>query len=231
MIKKILIISMFFITIIITAYVNTPKYEIIPTMSVPVLNKTIVLDAGHGTPDEGAQNNEGMTEAKVNLEIVYKIKKLLEECGAKVILTRSDENAIYDENAKTIGQKKVSDIKNRVKIGNESSADIFVSIHLNKISDTRCKGWQTFYNIRNENSKKLATSIQDSLNDTIKIENKRKPQKLTDVYIMKNVEIPITIVECGFLSNKEDANLLKTNEYQEKLAWGIYGGIMKYFED
>lgn len=200
-------------------------------MSVPVLNKTIVLDAGHGTPDEGAQNNEGMTEAKVNLEIVYKIKKLLEECGAKVILTRSDENAIYDENAKTIGQKKVSDIKNRVKIGNESSADIFVSIHLNKISDTRCKGWQTFYNIRNENSKKLATSIQDSLNDTIKIENKRKPQKLTDVYIMKNVEIPITIVECGFLSNKEDANLLKTNEYQEKLAWGIYGGIMKYFED
>lgn len=231
MIKKILIISMFFITIIITAYVNTPKYEIIPTMSVPVLNKTIVLDAGHGTPDEGAQNNEGMTEAKVNLEIVYKTKKLLEECGAKVILTRSDENAIYDGNAKTIGQKKVSDIKNRVKIGNESSADIFVSIHLNKISDTRCKGWQTFYNIRNENSKKLATSIQDSLNDTIKIENKRKPQKLTDVYIMKNVEIPITIVECGFLSNKEDANLLKTNEYQEKLAWGIYGGIMKYFED
>lgn len=231
MIKKILIISMFFITIIITAYVNTPKYEIIPTMSVPVLNKTIVLDAGHGTPDEGAQNNEGMTEAKVNLEIVYKTKKLLEECGAKVILTRSDENAIYDENAKTIGQKKVSDIKNRVKIGNESSADIFVSIHLNKISDTRCKGWQTFYNIRNENSKKLATSIQNSLNDTIKIENKRKPQKLTDVYIMKNVEIPITIVECGFLSNKEDANLLKTNEYQEKLAWGIYGGIMKYFED
>lgn len=231
MIKKILIISMFFITIIITAYVNTPKYEIIPTMSVPVLNKTIVLDAGHGTPDEGAQNNEGMTEAKINLEIVYKTKKLLEECGAKVILTRSDDNAIYDENAKTIGQKKVSDIKNRVKIGNESSADIFVSIHLNKISDTRCKGWQTFYNIRNENSKKLATSIQDSLNDTIKIENKRKPQKLTDVYIMKNVEIPITIVECGFLSNKEDANLLKTDEYQEKLAWGIYGGIMKYFED
>ena len=231
MIKKILIISMFFITIIITAYVNTPKYEIIPTMSAPVSNKTIVLDAGHGTPDEGAQNNEGMTEAKVNLEIAYKIKKLLEECGAKVILTRSDDNAIYDENAKTIGQKKVSDIKNRVKIGNESSADIFVSIHLNKISDTRCKGWQTFYNIRNENSKKLATSIQDSLNDTIKIENKRKPQKLTDVYIMKNVEIPITIVECGFLSNKEDANLLKTDEYQEKLAWGIYGGIMKYFED
>ena len=231
MIKKILIISMFFITIIITAYVNTPKYEIIPTMSVPVLNKTIVLDAGHGTPDEGAQNNEGMTEAKVNLEIAYKTKKLLEECGAKVILTRSDDNAIYDENAKTIGQKKVSDIKNRVKIGNESSADIFVSIHLNKISDTRCKGWQTFYNIRNKNSKKLATKIQESLNNTIEIENKRKPQKLTNIYIMKNVEIPITIVECGFLSNKEDANLLKTDEYQEKLAWGIYGGIMKYFED
>ena len=231
MIKRILIISMFILTIVITAYVKTPKYKIIPTMSVPVTNKTIVLDAGHGTPDEGAQNSEGMTEAKINLEIVYKIKKLLEDCGATVILTRSDENAIYDENAKTIGQKKVSDIKNRVRIGNQSSADIFVSIHLNKIPDARCKGWQTFYNVRNEKSKDLANNIQKSLNDTMKIENKRTPQKLTNVYIMKNVEIPITIVECGFLSNKEDASLLKTEEYQDKLAWGIYDGIINYFQD
>lgn len=231
MIKKIIITCLFIIPIVITAYVKTPKYEIIPTMGIPVLNKVIVLDAGHGTPDEGAKNSEGMTEAKVNLQIVLKLKELLEKCGAKVILTRSDENAIYDDNAKTIGQKKVSDIKNRVKVGNGSSADIFVSIHLNKISDSRCRGWQTFYNTRNENSKKLATLIQENLNNTIKIENNRKPQKLTNVYIMKKVEIPITIVECGFLSNKEDANLLKTNEYQEKLAWGIYDGIIKYFQD
>lgn len=120
------------------------KNNVIETMAVPVSSRTIIVDAGHGSPDEGAVGVNGITEAKLNLKIALKLKNLLESGGSKVILTRSDDNEIYDESAKTIAQKKVSDVKNRVKIGNESQADIFVSIHLNKIPQSQYSGWQTF---------------------------------------------------------------------------------------
>ena len=171
----------------------------------------------------------GTTEAETNLKIALKVQTLLEQSGATVILTRSDENAIYDIDSKTLRQKKISDIHNRVKIGNESSADIFVSIHLNKIPEQQYYGWQSFYQEGNEQSIKLAKSIQTNLNDSIQKENKRVPMKLNTVYIMKHIEIPTTIVECGFLSNPEEEKLLLTDEYQDKLAWGIYNGIMDYF--
>ena len=108
----------------------------------------------------GAESKSGITEAQINLQIVLKIQQLLEQSGCTVILTRSDENAIYDLDAKTLKQKKISDIHNRVKIGNNSSADIFVSIHLNKINEQQYYGWQTFFNSSNEQSKVLAEEIQ-----------------------------------------------------------------------
>ena len=120
-------------------------------------------------------------------------------------------------------------MKNRVKIGNESEADIFVSIHLNKISDSKYWGWQTFFKSSDENSKKLSVSIQNGLNEVLQKQNKREPLKIENKYIIDNVKIPTTIVECGFLSNPEEANLLQTEEYQNKLAWGIYLGIINYF--
>jgi len=206
---------------------TTPK--VVATVNLPVSNKVIVLDAGHGVPDEGAESSRGTTEAETNLKIALKVQTLLEQSGATVILTRSDENAIYDIDSKTLKQKKISDIHNRVKIGNESSADIFVSIHLNKIPQQQYSGWQTFYQEGNEKSINLAKSIQTNLNDSIQKENKRVAMKLNTVYIMKHVEIPTTIVECGFLSNPEEEKLLLDDEYQNKLAWGIYNGIMDYF--
>lgn len=178
----------------------------------------------------GASSDEGITEAKINLKIALKVKALLEEAGAKVILTRSDNNGIYDEGSGTIREKKKSDIKNRVKIGNESSADIFVSIHLNKIPQQQYWGWQTFFKKGNEESKRLAESLQNGLNEIIQKENKREPLKIEKIYIVDHVEIPISIVECGFLSNEEEEKLLQTDEYQDKLAMGIYMGIMKYFK-
>jgi len=171
----------------------------------------------------------GTTEAESNLKIALKLQNLLEQSGATVILTRSDENAIYDIDSKTLRQKKISDIHNRVKIGNESSADIFVSIHLNKIPQQQYWGWQTFYNQANAEGQKLANAIQKSLNESIQKENERTPMKIDNIYIIKHVEIPTTIVECGFLSNPEEEKLLLTDEYQNKLAWGIYTGIMDYF--
>lgn len=208
---------------------NTKNTNVVQTVALPVSNKVIVLDAGHGKPDEGAQSSTGTTEAETNLKIALKVQSLLEQSGATVILTRSDDEAIYDLDSKTLKQKKISDIRNRVKIGNEAQADIFVSIHLNKIPQEQYWGWQCFYKEGNEQSIKLAKSLQENLNESIQKENKRVAMKLENVYIMKHVEIPISIVECGFLSNKEEEKLLLEDSYQDKLAWGIYNGIIDYF--
>lgn len=218
-----------FMVIAVSLSSKSEMKNIIDTVSLPVSGKVVVVDAGHGKPDEGAEVGDGTTEAQTNLKIALKLQNLLEQSGCTVILTRSDENGIYDIDSKTLKQKKISDIKNRVKIGNESSADIFVSIHLNKIPQQQYDGWQTFYNEKSEQGRKLATSIQAKLNESIQKENKRVASKIENVYIIKNVEIPTTIVECGFLSNEKEKEQLLTDSYQNRLAWGIYNGIIEYF--
>lgn len=212
-----------------TANNNLKNNNIIATMATPATSKTIVVDAGHGGEDGGAVASDGVMEADINLKIALKLQNLLEQSGATVILTRSDENAIYNLDKKTLRDKKNSDIKNRVKIGNNSSADIFVSIHLNKIPQSEYYGWQTFFKDGSEEGKRLATCIQNNLNEAIQKENKRVSLKINNVYIIKHVEIPISIVECGFLSNPEEREQLEDNSYQNKLAWGIYNGVMDYF--
>ena len=230
--KIILVSSSIFLAIFIFMLTSSNlggKNNYVETVSLPVSGKTIVIDAGHGVPDEGAQSSNGTTEAETNLKIALKLQNLLEQSGSSVVLTRSDENAIYDIDTKTLRQKKISDIKNRVKIGNESQADIFVSIHLNKIPQSQYYGWQTFYKEGSEEGKKLAESIQPNLNEAIQRENNRVAKTIDNVYIIKHVEIPTTIVECGFLSNPEEEKMLLEDGYQNKLAWGIYNGIIDFF--
>lgn len=229
--KRIIILSLLaVISIFACSIVTKRKENTVETVALPVTNKVIVLDARTwSTRWTEHKVALGTTEAETNLKIVLKVQSLLEQSGATVILTRSDENAIYDLDSKTLKQKKISDIHNRVKIGNESSADIFVSIHLNKIPQEQYWGWQCFYKDGNESSIKLAKSLQQNLNEAIQKENKRVAMKLDTVYIMKHVEVPISIVECGFLSNKEEEKLLLEDSYQDKLAWGIYNGIIDYF--
>ena len=146
MFKKFLIAILIAFIIIFTLLIILSRKNVytVQTMTIPISNKTIVVDAGHGSPDEGAVGQNGITEATLNLQIAKKLETLLKNSSCNVIMTRSDENGIQDEDAKNIRQMKVSDLKNRVKIGNSSSADIFLSIHLNKISDSKYYGWQTF---------------------------------------------------------------------------------------
>lgn len=227
--RIVLLASLLIVVVSIGIFQMNLKEESIETVALPVSNKVIVLDAGHGNPDGGAVSTNGISEAEINLKIALKLQNLLEQSGATVILTRSDENGIYDADKTKLKNQKVSDIKNRVKIGNSSSADIFVSIHLNKIPQSQYSGWQTFFKSGSEQGEKLATLIQENLNKTIEKENNRVPMKLDNVYIVKNVEIPLTIVECGFLSNEEEERKLQEDDYQDKLAWGIYNGIINYF--
>ena len=231
--KKFLIPILLIVTII-TSYIICKKITVkknsTEVNATPSTSKVIVLDAGHGKPDEGAVGIYGTTEEAINLKITLKLKALLEEGGAQVILTRSDENGIYSSECTTIKSKKVSDIKNRVKIGNTEGVDIFVSIHLNKFEQEKYRGWQAFYQQNSEDSKMLATCIQEGLNGEItEYKNERVPLKLSNIYIMDNVKAPTVTIECGFLSNKEEAKLLEEDEYQSRLAWGIFEGIQNYF--
>ena len=228
--KKYILIILLFILFLISIYNFNLQPKVLETSSTPVSNHIIVLDAGHGLPDGGAVASDGTYESDINLEIVKKLQKLLESSSCTVILTRSDENGIYKLDANTIHEKKVSDMKNRIEIGNNSNADIFVSLKLNKISQSKYSGWQTFYKDNDQEGLKLANSIQENLNYSIQKENKRTPKKISNIYLSKHLEIPFCLVECGFLSNKSELSLLKTKNYQEILAWGIYTGIMDYFK-
>ena len=147
--NKKIVIPILLIVTIITSYIIckkiTVKKKSTEVNATPSTSKVIVLDAGHGKPDEGAVGIYGTTEEAINLKITLKLKALLEESGAQVILTRSDENGIYSSECTTIKSKKVSDIKNRVKIGNTEGVDIFISIHLNKFEQEKYRGWQAFY--------------------------------------------------------------------------------------
>ena len=216
------------ITVFLVVYIT--NIDVVSTNATPITSKTIILDAGHGVPDYGTESASGTTEQELNLAITLKLQKLLEQSGAKVILTRSDDNGIYEVDKNSIREKKISDMKNRVYIGNNSGADVYVSIHMNYYTDSKYSGWQTFYQSKNEESKKLATFIQQALTENIG-KNNRVPMAIKGAYIMDKVKIPSVIVECGFLSNKSEEEKLKTEDYQAKLAWGIYVGLQKYFEE
>lgn len=189
-------------------------------------NKTIVIDAGHGLPDGGATADDAIEE-KLNLEISKKLCDYLDSCGYKIIMTRTTNEGIYDSGS-TIKQKKLSDMKNREKIMNESSADVFISIHMNKFSDPSVFGAQVFYSSF-EGSDLLAKHIQDELL-RIDADNHRVSKEAGEgIYLMKKSKVPAVIVECGFLSNDKEKELLKTDEYQIKISKAIMKGIKRYF--
>lgn len=226
--KRILFINL---TVILSIFVYSLNYSITQTVSsTPISNHTIILDAGHGDPDGGAVAADGTVESELNLNVVLKLQKFLESSGSTVILTRSDKNGIYEATADTIREQKISDMKSRAKIANDSGAEMFVSIHMNKLPQTQYSGWQTFYKNNDDISKEIASNIQTSLNYFIKKENSRTIKSISGIYLTKNVEIPLVIVECGFLSNEEENKLLQTEKYQEELAWSIYIGIMDYLK-
>ena len=198
---------------------------------MPVTNKTIILDAGHGGIDPGAMTKDKDTKEKdVNLSITLKIRELLEASGALVILTREDDSSLYQETGnKTIRQKYNENLKNRKKIIQESNADMFMSIHLNAFEQSKYYGAQTFYPKGKEDSIGLSKYIQGELKRVVDKTNNREVKARDDIYLLKENEIPSVLIECGFLSNEKEAKLLVDEKYQEKLAWSIYVGIQKYF--
>lgn len=201
---------------------------------MPVTNKVIVLDAGHGGIDSGTLNNDKtIYEKEINLAITLKIRELLESSGAHVILTREDDSSLYIEDGnKTIRQKYNENLKNRKQIIKEANADMFVSIHMNALTGagaSKYYGAQTFYPSGKEDSIKLSKSIQQELKRVVDQTNNREIKPREDLYLLKDNDIPSVLIECGFLSNEKEAKMLTDEKYQEKIAWAIYVGIQNYF--
>lgn len=184
----------------------------------------IVIDAGHGGADPGKVGVNGVLEKDINLEIAKKLKVFLEASDYEVVLTREDENGLYDEDA---SNKKVQDMKRRVEIIEQTDPFLVVSIHQNSYHEEYVRGAQVFYYTTSEKSKAMAELIQERLK-TLDTENTRRAKGNDSYYMLKKTGKPIVIVECGFLSNYMEAEKLITPLYQEKLAFQIHMGIEKY---
>jgi len=217
------------IVVFIFLFIFYKDYYKVDPVFLPITNKIIGIDPGHGGIDPGAVSKNGILEDEINLEIALKLKKFVEQSGGIAILTRESDNGLYTEESPTLRKKKTEDLLNRRKLIEDAECDIFISIHLNSFTSSRYKGAQTFYNDNVEDSLILAQIIQDELKNVLDKENYRVPAFRDDVYLITSMNMPSILVEAGFLSNSEDERLLTNSEYQGKIAWSIYVGIMKYF--
>lgn len=189
--------------------------------SLPLFGKTITIDIGHGGKDPGTVVNN-ILEKDINLKIGKYLEKELIKKGANVILTR---NGDYDLSSPNSYRRKKSDFDNRIKIINNSSASMYVSIHLNYLEQASYYGPQVFYNNINNNNKKIANNMQNILNKKLKTNRKVKliPE---DIYMYSRLNVPGVLVECGFLSNYNEKTKLMSKEYQQKIAKYISEGIV-----
>ena len=202
------------------------------TLALPPSGRCVVLDAGHGAPDGGAVGISGVLEKDINLKIAKKLQHLLEQSGTYVIMTRSDDNNIAPDEKGKIRDIKRADLKARRDFKNTPNADIFVSIHMNKFPEQKYKGAQVFYARSPQNGKALGEAIQKSFAENLDPANTRAAKAADNsIYVLKDSKIPSVIAECGFLSNPDEEKLLKTDEYQDKIAWAIYLGITDFFEN
>lgn len=188
---------------------------------------TVVLDPGHGGEDGGAVSPNGTRECDLNLQISLRVRDLLGLLGIRTVMTRSEDKSIYDEIAGTVAEKKVSDLKNRAALANAHKDALFVSIHQNMFSESRYHGAQVFF-APSQKSDTLANSLQTLLRECIDPDNHREAKQSTAVWLMEHIENTGVLVECGFLSNPEEEQLLKTEEYQKKLSAVIVCGIEQF---
>lgn len=184
----------------------------------------VVIDAGHGGADPGKVGVDGSLEKDINLKIAKKLALFLTAADVDVVLTREDDAGLYDEN---VSNKKVQDMKNRVALIEEKKPALTVSIHQNSYHEEYVHGAQVFYYAGSEKSKELAERLQRVMALELDKDNARQAKANDSYYLLKKTSSPIVIVECGFLSNYEEAQKLASDLYQEKIAWAIHLAIMQ----
>lgn len=212
---------------LLAAMVVLSRQAAIYTMTAGNENeKIVVIDVGHGGNDPGKVGVNQILEKDVNLAIALKLQKVLKQSDLTVVMTRTADCGLYDENATN---KKAQDMHRRIQFMEDRHADLVVSIHQNSFQDSAVCGPQCFYYANSELGHQVASIMQNTLNQGLEIEAPRQEKANDSYYILKKSAMPTVIVECGFLSNPEDAKKLTDETYQEKLAFQIYLGIQKYF--
>ncbi|MCL2873559.1 MAG: N-acetylmuramoyl-L-alanine amidase [Defluviitaleaceae bacterium] len=218
-IEKLMVI--FYLLIIGVGIAVSVSHETVQTFSMPVSSKIVLIDAGHGGVDTGKIAEGNVLEKDINLAIALRLQSYLEQGGSQVLLTRATDEAL--------GDTKSGDMQGRRAIANEENADILVSIHQNAFSDTSVHGAQVFYYDGSESSKRLAEYIQEELKSFLGLTSNHQAKANDSYFILRRTTIPAVIVECGFLTNYNERKRLETEEYQDKVAWAIYQGIVRYF--
>lgn len=203
----------------------TERTELLAVVAPAKQKSVVALDAGHGGMDSGKVAVNNKLEKDINLKIVYFLKAALEEQGITVVLTREDEEGLYRESD---SNKKLADMRKRCEIIEKSGCVLAVSIHQNSYHQASVSGPQVFYYITSEKGKQIAETLQNCLVEELKPTKSRAAKSNDNYYLLKNVSCPIVIVECGFLSNWEEAELLCTETYQKKVADTIAKGIAEY---
>lgn len=224
----ILLVSMYFVAGEGAAYVNSDNVADKEKEGVTAEREEkfcVVIDAGHGGADPGKVGVNGSLEKDINLKIAEMVKGFLEAEDVEVIMTRTDDGGLYDEGA---SNKKVQDMKRRIAIIEEAEPEIVVSIHQNSYHEEYVHGAQVFYYKGSATGKRLAELIQKRFVINVDPENKREAKANDSYYLLKKTSCPIVIVECGFLSNREEEEKLNSEIYQEKAAWAVHMGIMQY---
>ena len=188
----------------------------------------LVLDAGHGGEDGGAVSLTGVPESQINLAITLRMEEILALCGIPTQPLRRQDISLYSKGARSLREKKVSDLHNRVEEIQREENTVLVSIHQNSFPQESIHGAQVFYHNSSSEGKLLAELIQKELVSKVDRENKRQAKGNTNYYLLKKTKVPLVIVECGFLSNSREAELLCEEDYQDRVAYAICMGILKY---
>ena len=205
-----------------------PPEAVETSVSAPTGKTVWGIDAGHGGEDGGAVAADGSKESDMNLAIAQRLDALLAFLGEETRMTRTEDISIHDASASTLREKKRSDLENRVGLVNSTQGVILVSIHQNSLpSSKQTHGAQVFYG-KKEGSAEVANAVQLTLNQTVNAGNE-KTEKAIDasIFLMKNVTAPAILIECGFLSNENETALLKSGEYQQRLAVVIASGLLQ----
>lgn len=200
--------------------------------SMPITQKTVIVDAGHGGDDGGAIGIDGTVEKDINLDIALKLEKILKFYGFNVIMTRTQDVMTCDDGLDSLRKRKISDIHNRFELMLKNPDAIFISVHQNKFEDSSQHGTQVFYSGNDERSKELAEAIQTSVTLTLQRKNDRVVKKSgSGIYLLYHAKIPAVLVECGFISNSDEVKKLKDESYRMKLAILIADGLLKYLSN
>lgn len=194
-----------------------------------VNKKVIVLDAGHGGIDGGCVSVNGVAEKGINLSIVQTLRDCFDILGFDVVCTREDDRSIHDSGVEGIGKQKLSDMKNRLDIINRYDDALVLSVHQNQFVDERYSGAQMFYAKDNDDSRRLAECMKKQFVALLQPNNERETKPVgKEIYLIHNAKSPSVLVECGFLSNHDEAKLLESADYQKKVAFTILTGAHEY---